>query len=152
MKKFLLSFSIIFFTLSLFSADIYLVGKTSPEQILLIKEWKNIYELYQPDLETIDKINSYNKDLSAKVYVGTWCRDSKNNIPKLIKIFENINNLHAEYIGILWRDCEPTDVYKNMNIKRIPTIIFYHHVEEIGRIIENPVNTLEKDILDIISK
>lgn len=35
-------------------------------------------------------------------------------------------------------------------IERVPTFIFYKNESEIGRIIETPVETLEKDILNIL--
>jgi hypothetical protein len=40
---------------------------------------------------------------------------------------------------------------KRYDIKKIPTIIIYRNNTEIGRIIETPHTTLEKDLLDILN-
>ena len=39
---------------------------------------------------------------------------------------------------------------KELKIKRVPTFIFYKEGKEIGRIIESPNETLEKDFLKIV--
>jgi hypothetical protein len=36
-----------------------------------------------------------------------------------------------------------------MQIKNVPTFIFYREGKEIGRIVENPSNTLESDIYNL---
>jgi hypothetical protein len=41
--------------------------------------------------------------------------------------------------------------YKKMNIEYVPTFIFYNNKNvEIGRIVEQPNSTLEKDILQLL--
>ncbi len=152
MKKIISFIIIISFALVSFSASkIVIMGKTNPSEIFLLKSWKQIYENYAPDMETIKKISSLNKKIKVKIFFGTWCKDSRNNVPKLIRIFENLPDYKVEYTGIIWRTCDKTGLYKTYNLERVPTIIFYQGEKEIGRIIENPKQTLEKDILNIVS-
>jgi hypothetical protein len=55
------------------------------------------------------------------------------------------------YTGIP-KDKESREPYiKGKNIQKIPTFIFFIDGEEIGRVIEHPITSLEEDILDIIS-
>lgn len=42
--------------------------------------------------------------------------------------------------------------YDTLNIARVPTFIIYINNVEAGRIIENPVTSLEQDILNIITR
>ncbi len=152
MKKRLVIIILFAFISSAFASRIVIIGDTNPAEIFMLKEWKKIYEDYNPDLATVEKIKKLTNDISVEVYFGTWCKDSRNNVPKLIKIFELLPSLKVNYVGIIWRSCDRSGLYKKMDLKRVPTIIFYRGGKEVGRIIENPVKTLEKDILNILSK
>jgi len=151
MKKIIIfSFLIIFMFSVLIWAKILLIGETNPDEIFLLKDWKEIYDNYELDEKIINKIYALNEEFEVEIYLGTWCKDSKNNVPKLIKIFETIKKARVKYFAILWRKAERSEIYKLKDIKRIPTIIFYSKGKEIGRIIENPKKSLEKDMFEII--
>ncbi|MCB0473638.1 MAG: thioredoxin family protein, partial [Flavobacteriaceae bacterium] len=45
----------------------------------------------------------------------------------------------------------PDNLQEGLNITNVPTFIFYKKGKEIGRFVEYPRETLEKDILAIIS-
>lgn len=151
MKKIIIfSFLILFIFSILIWAKILLIGETGPDEIFLLKDWKEIYDNYKPDEKIISKINALSRKFEVEIYLGTWCKDSKNNVPKLIKIFKTIKKVKVKYFAILWRKAERSEIYKLKDIKRIPTIIFYSKEKEIGRIIENPKKTIEKDTFEII--
>ena len=44
-----------------------------------------------------------------------------------------------------------TDI-SSLNIEFVPTFIFYESDTELGRIVETPSETMEKDILQILNK
>ena len=60
---------------------------------------------------------------------------------------ENVSliNVNREMIGM-------ADEVNGMEINFVPTIIFYRNDEEVGRIIEMPYESLEKDMLEIVKK
>ena len=122
--------------------------KTSPE-------WEENYMNFQYDdgmLETIkEKIGA---GLKIDVYLGTWCGDSRNNIPKFIKIIDGLevgDNLQVNYFNVE-RKPKPDVIYyvEELKVERVPTFIFYREGKEIGRIVENPTNSLVEDFLEII--
>ena len=43
-------------------------------------------------------------------------------------------------------------VIEGKNITKAPTFIIYTHNQEKGRIIENPIKSVEEDLLNIINK
>ena len=43
----------------------------------------------------------------------------------------------------------PEGLEEGMDIQYVPTIILFKNGEELGRIVESPVETLEKDLLKI---
>ena len=112
------------------------------------------YDSYSVDEKTLRSIDSeLIAELEIFIVMGTWCSDSQREVPRFIKISEFINlqpgqlviagvdkNKKAEKIPIV-----------RMEIELVPTFIFYYDGEEIGRIIESPKETLEKDMLNIIS-
>tara|TARA_R110002074_G_scaffold104764_1_gene226259 strand:+ start:9402 stop:9962 length:561 start_codon:yes stop_codon:yes gene_type:complete len=92
------------------------------------------------------------------IFMGTWCGDSKREVPRFIKILESVD-YPMKNLKIVAVD-KRKDFYKKspqgeewgLNIRRVPTFIFYKNGREINRIIETPVTTLEEDILNIISQ
>lgn len=115
------------------------------------------YEDYQLDETTIKKIASYIKDYQITLFLGTWCGDSKREVPRFYKILEACN-FPEDQLTVVALSSQP-DMYKQspqheeegLNIHRVPTFIFYKNRKEVNRIVERPVETLEKDILNIVS-
>lgn len=111
------------------------------------------YKHYPVDKETLELLDSdIFSLLQIKMVMGTWCEDSQREIPRIIKILEyldyNLENLTV--IGVdKNKNAEGTEV-DQLNIELVPTIIFYFDDNEIGRIIESPSESLEKDIKNII--
>ena len=95
------------------------------------------------------------KDDNVKVVIffGTWCHDSKREIPKALKIFNDIgiNDKNIELIAVGLDKKEHLGRASKLNLVYTPTLIFFRGSKEIGRIIEKPVISLEKDIELIIS-
>jgi hypothetical protein len=59
----------------------------------------------------------------------------------------NFNEKNISLIGVdTKKQTYITDI-SDLEIKLIPTFIFYRNDKEIGRIVETPKKTLEKDIL-----
>ena len=92
-------------------------------------------------------------DINIIVFFGTWCHDSKRELPKALKIFNEIgiNNENIELIAVGLDKKEPQGRATKLNLMHTPTIIFFRESKEIGRIIEKPVRSLEEDIKSIIS-
>jgi len=84
--------------------------------------------------------------------MGTWCSDSRREVPNFYKILDKLNypdnkitliNVDRKKNGI------EIDVSK-LNIELVPTFIVYRNNTEIGRIIETPNESLERDLLKIL--
>ncbi len=114
--------------------------------------WNSSYELYDVDTSTVNKFADNISDFNITIVMGTWCSDSRTEVPHFIKI---LNDAHYDSNKIklfcVDRDKEEKDVdISNLKIVLVPTMIFYKDEKEIGRIIETPNETLEKDILNIL--
>jgi len=93
------------------------------------------------------------EDINIIVFFGTWCHDSKRELPKALKIFNEIgiNNENIELIAVGLDKKEPLGRATKLNLMYTPTIIFFRESKEIGRIIEKPIRSLEEDIESILS-
>ncbi len=108
-----------------------------------------------PDQEAIGKIMEVNKeDLSIQIVLGTWCPDSRREVPRFMKIIDLIDFPSAKitFIGVDNSKQAPVGEYDKLEIERVPTFIFLRNKVEAGRIIENPVTSLEQDMLDILTR
>lgn len=101
-----------------------------------------------------DSLNQY----EIKAFLGTWCGDSKREIPHFYKILEDVkfpeNQLQVIAVNRTKEAYKqsPNHEEKGLNIHRVPTFIFYKNGKEVNRIVEHPKETLERDILNIVSK
>jgi thiol-disulfide isomerase/thioredoxin len=119
------------------------------------KEWfDEQYNNYHLDYETLNQLEGKTDDISITIVMGTWCSDSREQIPSFYKILNELN-YPTDKITLICVDRNKkglSDEVSNLNIELVPTIIFYRNGKEIGRIIETPQESLEKDLLRIISK
>lgn len=118
------------------------------------EEWytKNS-EDYKSNLSEEDARNLH--DVEVKVFLGTWCGDTKYLVPKFIKTwkqmgldYENLELIALHNEGDKYKQ-GPNGETEGYNIHRVPTFIFSKADQEIGRIVERAVFDLDTDILQI---
>lgn len=100
----------------------------------------------------IAKGNHYN----IVIIMATWCGDSREQVPRFIKIADSIGFPGTE-IRIINVDKQKKapgieEELLSYDIERVPTFIFFDGETEIGRIIETPHESLEADWLKILEK
>lgn len=114
----------------------------------------NEYANYEPDGLLVDSLANLIEDVKVTVILGTWCMDSKRELPRFIKILNNINfpMEHLTIIGVN-RDkiCPKANVHKG-EVELVPTFIIFKKGMEVGRIVESPALSLERDLLEILKE
>lgn len=170
MKKIILPF--VFLSISAFSQNNKevtekggskkLLGQISRE--MLSKPPYN--EWYQPQLESYivesQKLKPFTEKLnkvSVKVFLGTWCGDTKREVPRFLKTLDS-QGFNDKNLQLICLDNGGNNAYKQspeheekgMSILRVPTFIFYEEGKEIGRIVESPIVSFEQDIVNILNK
>jgi len=115
------------------------------------------HEDYQPNTELVTAIASDLKTYSITLFMGTWCGDSKEEVPKLYKVLEACNFPMGQLTVVavsrkpdMYKQ-SPKHEEKGLNIHRVPTVIFYKDGKEVNRIVEHPIDTFEEDIQNIIT-
>lgn len=113
------------------------------------KLFEEYYKIYEPDQVALNQLKSKKEGIEILIILGTWCSDSQEQVPKFFKILDKIHfsSKNVELICVD-KDKKAGDVETvNYNIQKVPTFIVYKKGREIGRIVETPFSTLEKDLL-----
>ena len=116
------------------------------------------YEAYKPNADIINSIKKLNaKDISVQVFMGTWCGDSRREVPRFLKLANDLgwseNNVKIIAVGgsdSLYKQ-SPQGEDAGKGIFRVPVFIIYKNGVEINRITEFPAYSLERDLLAILS-
>lgn len=108
---------------------------------------------YTPDKNSLEALAKTLNDIQVKAFMGTWCHDSQREVPRLYKILEysNFDLRNLNLVSLNPDKKTPNGLENGLNIQRTPTFIFFKDGVEIGRIVETPRDSLENDILKIIS-
>jgi hypothetical protein len=130
-------------------------------------DWFNpTYASYKLDSVSCNSIKPLLADKSITIFLGTWCDDSKTQVPGILKILDFCGFDTAKLTLVMVSNHEkeykksPQHEEEGRNIVRVPTIIVQENDfsndkpgqgKEIGRIIECPVVSLEKDLLAILT-
>ncbi|MEA1896382.1 MAG: thioredoxin family protein [Bacteroidota bacterium] len=113
------------------------------------------YESYSPDQKALENLRNIDKQkLTVKIVLGTWCPDSRREVPVFFRVADEIG-IPDEKLSIIcvnrMKEFPGTDI-SHLDINFVPTFIFFRSGTEIGRIIESPAESIENDILKILAQ
>ena len=154
-------------TLDLGDYGVVVMGEVTRDRILVdLSDWDSEFFDYEPDPALIGEIANHMQDVEITVLLGTWCSDSRREIPRLWKILGEIgypaDNVTLYAVGSSRFTSEmpiqpellewSTRIKERYDVERVATIILYRDGEEIGRIVETPTVSLEADLLEMLTK
>lgn len=115
------------------------------------------YAAYNPDTSTIARLTPVLKNRTIEIFMGTWCSDSRREVPRMFKILDacQVPEDHIRLIMVDYRDKmykrSPGHEEAGLDIIHVPDLLVLDQGKEQGRIVESPVTSLEKD-LEAIAK
>lgn len=119
------------------------------------KYWYNAsFNNYNIDSATANHLKPLLQGKTMEIFLGSWCDDSRREVPRMIKIL-NYAGFDTNYIKLVFVNHvkqSPQHEEAGKNITNVPTFIIYEKEKEIGRIIESPKLSLEKDLLKILQR
>lgn len=137
-----------------------IVGRCSVAQLDAepFSEWfRGGYDEYAPNTGVLEVLRAIKtRDVQISVFFGTWCGDSRRELPRLLKLLDvlEIPDDRVELIGLDRTDAatkrSPGGEEQGLEIYRVPTVIVRRGGTEVGRIVEHPVRSLERDLLAIL--
>jgi hypothetical protein len=169
MKKYFFTITILFFTSLSIAQDYKIAADTVNGEPLILGYfpksvlendtsfscwWKNEYNNYQLDSSTIDSLEGKLENISIKIVLRTTCSDSREQVPRFFKLLDGLSfpKGNVTLIGVNREKKGLVNEADELQIEFVPTFIFYKNGKELGRIVETPVESLEKDLLIIVNK
>lgn len=133
------------------------INKSSLQQAPFNAWFETNYDDYLVNKQVVSKLKDSLNQYTIKVFLGTWCGDSKKEVPRFYHILDKAK-FPASQLEVIAVDNKP-EAYKQapnheekgLNIHRVPTFIFYKNGQEVNRIVEHPMETLERDMLTIVT-
>ncbi|HEV7238318.1 MAG TPA: HEAT repeat domain-containing protein [Thermoanaerobaculia bacterium] len=114
---------------------------------------------YTPDITVLEMMKSYIRaDDRVEVYMGTWCPDSQREVPKFLRIVDDLRaqfgvELPVTFVALDRDKAKPADLIAGKHIEKVATFIYYRGDKELGRIVEKTQSPLfEDDLLALVAK
>ena len=117
--------------------------------------WKTLRaQDYTPDAAAVKTIAERGQDVRVLAIVATWCPDSKREVPRFFKIYDQagLGTGRVTMVGVDRSKKDAEGLTVKYAILRVPTFVFFRGDTEIGRVTERAVATLEQDIAAILTK
>ncbi|AWX43905.1 hypothetical protein HME9304_00903 [Flagellimonas maritima] len=147
--------------ITLENASKFMVGKINRKglQAEPYNSWFNQgYGNYEVDYALVKMFKKRLAKHHVKLFLGTWCGDSKREVPRIIKILDAAK-FPMEQLEIIALD-RRKEYYKKsatgeeegLNIIKVPTMVFFKNRKEVNRIVESPIESLEEDMAQITNE
>ncbi len=98
---------------------------------------KNL-QYFKPNADAVKTLQTKGSSLQFVIFLGTWCHDSHQLLPKYLTLFET-SGIAESQITLIGTDRAKTTIgnlHKAYNIVSVPTLIVYKGGKEIDRIVE----------------
>ena len=145
----------------------YTVERESPMSVIITGEidrnvlqsddgckiwYEQHYSEYRIDSARTAELGRMQENISYIIVAGTWCGDSKRQLPRLFKIFDaaEVSENQVRMFGVGRTKKIDKKELEQYAVQYVPTIIVLRNEREIGRIVESPVETLEADLVSIL--
>ena len=150
-------FTVFFFVVNIFAeTDNHsrknILGDTTTD--ILFKQYpifKSKYKSYE--VNTMYDL-SIIRDMDFVIMFGTWCHDSKREVPRMLRILDSagVRTEQISLIGVDTNKEEPKGQEKTYNLRNTPTLILLKNGEEVGRIIERPNVSLDAELISLMTR
>lgn len=117
----------------------------------------SFYQAYTVQTAAIVSLKRVWRNEQVDIFLGTWCGDSRREVPRMLKVLDNLG-VPAAHIRLICtksgnpgHKTSPGREEQGLYIFRVPTLIIRRNGAELGRIVESPVSSLEEDMLAILA-
>lgn len=133
-----------------------IVGKFTKEDLLQgdFATWFNEgYNSFEPSTEALEIIKNNISEYEIIGLMGTWCPDSRREVPKFFKLLDEAGYDLSKLtmIGVTRNKSTPENLEAGYDLQRVPTFIFMKNGKEVNRYVEYPVESIEADVAKIVS-
>lgn len=120
----------------------YLRGYFSTVEFKNQCRWKHpVNERYKPKKRNqsyLDSLQTIKDSVDLKLFVGTWCSDSRKLVPKFFQLMPKLPIRDVLIISIDTTKRDSNNLVATYQVDSIPMFIFFRNNAEIGRIKVKP--------------
>ncbi|HYO11819.1 MAG TPA: thioredoxin family protein [Thermoanaerobaculia bacterium] len=131
------------------------VGPVTREQVeAAAPQWVQIQVEAKIDSEVARALASVEPGAEVTVFLGTWCGDSGREVPRFWRALDEAGAalpFQVRYIAVDAEKKQPGEAVTGNDIRYVPTFIVRREGREVGRIVEESPNGIEKDLLALLT-
>jgi thiol-disulfide isomerase/thioredoxin len=115
-------------------------------------DFRQRYDTVEVEEPVVGMLQQLSPDVDVVVIYGSWCSDSRREVPRFLRIVENggFAKERVRYYGVDRTKKSPDGLTDQYEIERVPTFILLRSGKELGRVVEIPRTTLEGDMVEIL--
>ena len=119
-----------------------------------LSAYQKEYDQFRSNKELMNQMYSLLKGITVTIIMGTWCSDSREQVPRFFRLFYDLEHSFPDPTLIcVDREKKAGDVsLDGFNIIKVPTFIVFYQGKELGRIVETPKTTMDQDFLEILKR
>jgi thioredoxin 1 len=116
-------------------------------------QFKATYDTVKVEKDVVEFIREVNDGVDFLVFFGSWCSDSKREVPRFLKVADmaGIDAGRIRFYGLDRTKKSDDGLTDKHEIQLVPTFIVFKNGKELGRIVEKPRTTIEDDLLSILA-
>jgi thiol-disulfide isomerase/thioredoxin len=136
----------------------YLKGFISKDQITHDVDfgwYQQNLKYAKPNKEYVEIIKPRAYDFQIMIFLGTWCHDSQQILPKYFALLEaaEFPDHRMTLIACDRQKVAPANINRPLNVNNVPTLIVLKDGKEVGRIVEFGASGLvDKELAEIVRK
>jgi hypothetical protein len=107
----------------------------------------------EPDAAGAERLDTGPGDARVTVYLGTWCSDSRRELARLWRAFDEAGGeppFEISYIGVDRKKRRPRELVRGVGLEYVPTFVVERGGAEAGRIVEQSPNGIELDLAALV--
>jgi thiol-disulfide isomerase/thioredoxin len=110
---------------------------------------------YKLDSATVQAIRSKKDKIHLVLFMGTWCHDSQQLVPKYFETLKaaNFDSSHLTIIATDRNKKTIAGLHHAYNLENVPTMIVLQNGKEVGRVVEYGSTTfVDKELGELMQK
>ena len=132
-----------------------LLGHVTRAQLRAYEPWALFWEqVYVPNAAAVASIKKDAADVSILLVMGTWCPDSKRELPRYFATMDaaGLGDAKLTMIGVDRTKKDTEGLTDKWDITRVPTFVFLRNGKEVGRFVEHTPtdSTFEAEMAKIL--
>lgn len=131
-----------------------LVGDISYDKLRAAKpDYVFASKSYTPDAKAMAALSKVGTDTQIELFFGSWCSHCQHWVPRLMHVIDDAKNPHIQVnVHAMSEDqSQPEDSIRQYDVSKTPTFVIVQNGKELGRIEEEPLVSVEADLVRILN-